>query len=58
MLSLKKPPETIELPPTEYRADFPNKREPIFNEGGVAWLFGVMIAPALIGAALKYFGLR
>ncbi len=48
----------IDLPPTEYRADIPNKREPVFNAGGLEWLLAAIVLPAVIGMALKYFGLR
>ena len=53
-----KEPKTIDLPPTEYRADIPNKKEPIFNEGGILWLISTILVPVLIGVALHYFGLR
>jgi hypothetical protein len=55
---MKDEPKTIDLRPTEYAANMPNKREPIFNEGGLLWLVSTILIPCLIGGALKYFHLR
>ena len=34
---MRKKPEVIDLEPTEYRADIPNKREPFFGNGALEW---------------------
>lgn len=45
---MKDKPKVIELPPTEYRADVPNKREPILGNGALEW--GVFILSWIIVA--------
>lgn len=55
---MKDKPKVIELEPTEYRADIPNKREPIFGSGALEWavfIFGwVMVASAVHFAKLLF----
>lgn len=50
---MKHEPKTIELEPTEYSADVPNKREPIFGSGAREW--AVFIAGWLIIATAVHF---
>lgn len=46
------PPKTIDLPPTEYQADIPNKREPILGEDAAVWITyfaSMFIVAAILG---------
>lgn len=53
--------KVIDLEPTEYEADIPNKREPMLQPGAglkIAHFAYAMVVSAFIGVALRYFGLR
>lgn len=50
---MRKAPKEIDLPPTEYAADMPNKPEPVFGSGALEW--GLFIASWVIVATAVHF---
>lgn len=56
---MKYDPKNIELEPTEYSADVPNKREPIFGKGAREWaafIAGWIIIATAVHLAKLLFG--
>jgi hypothetical protein len=49
-----KEPKIIDLPPTEYRADFPNKREPIFGPGAATTGLSLLVY-VIVGTAVRWW---